>query len=178
MSWIHILDGVDTGTILVFLILALAAFKKALDVAQVIADHTKTKTDNEVIAKLKAFAQTAVTAVESLPVPGNEQKSKAITDIIDAAKKANIDISQDEASKYIEEQYQLIYGVKKPAAKLSDTPEQKQALADVKAAAEKVDPLDYPIHLDDGDNIEISGKTYKLSASEDTKQISLTPEGK
>lgn len=177
MSWIHILDGVDTGTIVIFLILALAVFKKGLDLAQVIADHTKTKTDNEIIAQLKSFAQTAVTAVEAIPVPGNEQKSKAVTDIVDAAKNANLDISREEASKYVEEAYQLVYGKNKAKIKLSATPAQKQALTAVTQAADTVDPKNYPVHLDNADYVEINGQAYQLSVA-DNGQISLTKEGK
>ncbi|MCC6100522.1 MAG: hypothetical protein LIV28_03185 [Lactobacillus sp.] len=177
MNLNSILGFLNSGGFLAALFIFGYGVKKIIDVAQVIVDHTKTKADNEVLDKIKAFAKTAVTAAQALPVPGNEQMDASKKSLIQWANLANYDLSDDEAQKFAEEQYQLIFGQHKATVKVSDTPEQKQLLETVQESAEKVDPANYPIPLANGDHIEINHKQFKLS-TDDAGKIYLTPEGK
>lgn len=203
MNLNSILDFFNSGGFLAALFIFGYGVKKIIDVAQVIADHTKTKTDNEMLDKLKAFAKTSVTFAQSLPIPGNEQMDASKKALIQWAKEANYDLSDSDAQKFAEEQYQLIFGqhkmlkattltplntsnglsgkavANKLTQKVSDTLDEQQAklLAEVNDKAAQVDPADYAIKLKTGDLVEINGKNMKLD-TDDAGKITLTPEGK
>ncbi|GED95536.1 hypothetical protein LBSP_20960 [Lentilactobacillus buchneri subsp. silagei] len=204
MNLKYIFDFLNSGGFLAALFIFAFGVKKFLDVAQVVADHTKTKKDNEVLDKLKAYAKTAVTFAQSLPVPGNEQMDAAKRALVQWAKGVNYDLSDSEAQKFAEEQYQLIYGqnkLKKVTTPITTTvnipgysdakkvaksvtaatskmaEEQAQALADINDKAAETDPTDYPIKLETGDLLEINGQQFKLNTDDDNK-ITLTKEGK
>lgn len=203
MNLNSILDFFNSGGFLAALFIFGYGLKKVIDVAQVIVDHTKTKTDNEMLDKLKAFAKTSVTFAQSLPVPGNEQMDASKKALIQWAKEANYDLSDSDAQKFAEEQYQLIYGQHKMLKATTITPlnnsngldgkkagdrvanavkstlakQQDKLLAEVNEKANEVDPADYAIKLETGDLVEINGKNMKLD-TDDAGKITLTPEGK
>ncbi|WP_268914137.1 hypothetical protein [Lentilactobacillus sp. SPB1-3] len=89
-------------------------------ILQTFADHTKTKKDNELIARLKADAETLVTAIQPFDLPGTEQKAMASQRLITSAKRFGKDITPQQANDYIEEAYQKNYGITKPVVKGGD----------------------------------------------------------
>lgn len=185
MNFNDIFDFLNSGGFIAAILVFAFVAKKFIDVAQVIADHTKTKKDNEVLDKIKAYAKTAVTFAQSLPAPGNDQMAAAKSLLVQWAKDANYDLSSDDAQKFAEEQYQLIYGKNKALTSSASTPlktytpstQQAKAVAEVTKLAAQVDPTDYPIKLATGDLVEINGKAMKLN-TDDSGKITLTPEGK
>lgn len=81
------------------------------NILETFADHTKTKKDNELISRLKADAETLVTAIQPYDIPGTEQKSMAAQRLQTAAKRFGKDITPQQANDYIEEAYQKNYAI-------------------------------------------------------------------
>lgn len=139
-----------------------------------IADHTKTKGDNELLARIKAEAQTQVTAVQHSSYSGSEQKELAVKKLIELAKDFDVDLDSEKAKDYVEEAYQLNYGVNKPVDKSAKANEQAQLIKQITSTAEKMDVENPPaVQLDNGDLIEINGQQYTIS-SNDNGEITLT----
>lgn len=189
INWTDIFDSINNvilwllggGAAALFAIFVKES-SKIFSFLELLADHTETKKDNELVDQLKSWSQTFVKAVEPMTVPGNEQKDKAVSDLIEMAKKLGKDLSKEEAENLIEEAYQDNYGknkqqaLKDPKAQL----EQKALLASVQADAAKVDadnPNSNAIAINDGDKISVDGKPFTFNVAKDGT-ISLTKEGK
>lgn len=150
--------------------------KSIFDLLDKIADQTKTKSDNEVVDRLKALSSTLVTSVQPTGYSGSEQKAMAVSKLTELAKDFNVDLDSDKAKDYIEEAYQLIYGVKKavdkPDSAKADV--QTDAVKQVTAEAQKLEAENPPaIQLDNGDLIEINDVQYKLG-TDSNGAITLT----
>ncbi|GAX07047.1 hypothetical protein IWT25_02395 [Secundilactobacillus pentosiphilus] len=135
-----------------------------------IADHTKTKADNDLLERIKAEAQTQVTAVQHSSYSGSEQKELAVKKLIELAKDFDVDLDSNKAKDYVEEAYQLNYGVNKSVK----ANEQAQLVKQITSTAEKMDAENPPaVQLDDGDLIELNGQQYTISTN-DNGEITLT----
>ncbi|MCH5461485.1 hypothetical protein HC026_02075 [Lactobacillus sp. LC28-10] len=143
------------------------------DLLEKVADQTKTKKDNEVVDHLKALSSTLVTSAQPTSFSGSEQKAMAVSKLTELAKDFNVDLDSDKAKDYIEEAYQLIYGVNKSADK-QPLAEQTKLVQDITSTAEKLDADNPPaIQLDDGDLIELNDCQYTLGTNE-AGEITLT----
>lgn len=146
--------------------------KSIFDLLDKVADHTKNKTDNEVVDRLKALSSTLVTSAQPTGYSGSEQKAMAVSKLTELAKDFNVDLDSDKAKDYIEEAYQLIYGVKKATEAKPNEP--SDAVKQVTAEAQKLEAENPPaIQLDNGDLIEINDVQYKLG-TDSNGAITLT----
>ncbi len=138
--------------------------KTLFKLIDLIADHTETKKDNEILAAVKSKAVTYASAVEPLLMPGNDQKKVAVANLIEWGKTINQDLSTEQANNYIEEAYQTVIKANKfDNDKMQE--EQAAELAKVQEAVE-ADPEIPAIHLDDGDKVEINGTKYVLGSGD------------
>jgi len=148
--------------------------KSIFNVLEAVADHTKTKADNDMLERIKSEAQTQVTAVQHSSYSGSEQKELAVKKLVELAKNFDVDLDTDKAKDYVEEAYQLNYGVNKSADKSVKANEQAQLVKQITSTAEKMDAVNPPaVQLNDGDLIELNDQQYTIS-SNDNGEITLT----
>lgn len=158
--------------------------KSIFDLLDKVADHTKLKADNEVIDRLKALSSTLVTSAQPTGYSGSEQKAMAVSKLTELAKDFNVDLDSDKAKDYIEEAYQLIYGVKKVTDKPTSgqvkslvskgIDDQAQLVKDVMTKAGTLDVENPPaIQLGAGDLVEINNVEYTLG-TDSNGAITLT----
>lgn len=177
MNWTKYLTDVITWLTGGGFTLLVAIFIKnrssIVDLLEKVADQTKTKKDNELVDRVKALSSTLVTSAQPTSFSGSEQKAMAVSKLTELAKGFDVDLDSDKAKDYIEEAYQLIYGVNKPTDK-QPSDEQTKLVQAVTATAKKVDAENPPaIQLDDGDLIELNDKQYTLGTNE-VGEITLT----
>ncbi|MCH5463186.1 hypothetical protein HC026_11180 [Lactobacillus sp. LC28-10] len=147
--------------------------KSIFSLLENIADHTKTKADNDLLTRIKAEAQTQVTAVQHSSYSGSEQKELAVKKLIELAKDFDVDLDSDKAKDYVEEAYQLNYGTKKPAIDKTST-DQTKLIQDITSTAQKIEAVNPPaVQLDNGDLIELNNQQYTINSNE-TGEITLT----
>lgn len=160
LNWL--IGGGGTLTLAVIL----KNWPKIIGALENFADQTKTNKDNQVVDRIKSTAQTLVTAIQPLALPGADQKKLASQRLVELAKDFNADLDSDKANDYIEEAYQLNYGVAKATTSEATQLTSGDAVKAVQVAAADYDLTNPPaITLADGDAVKIGDKTYTLNTS-------------